>query len=85
MEIGLIYSSKDPQQTKARDFVKKFVKERGILAHIVESEQPVSSPTVIVNGYALKDQRRKPRGRKKTMYPTTADIARFIERHLWGM
>ena len=85
MEIGLIYSSTDPRQTQARDFVKKFVRERGMLASIIESEQPVQSPTVIVNGRALKDQRRKSRGKEEAMYPSTSDIARFLERHLWDM
>ena len=85
MEIGLIYSSKDPRQTQTRDFVKKFVRERGILARIVESEQPVQSPTVIVNGRALKDQRQKPRGKDEAMYPSTSDIACFLERQLWGI
>ena len=84
MEIGLIYSSKDPRQTQARDFVREFVEERGILANIVESEQPVKSPTVIVDGHTLKDSRQKPRGKDQTMYPSTSDIARFLERHLWG-
>ncbi len=85
MEIGLIYSSKDPRQAKTMDFVKKFVRERGILADIVESEQPVESPTVIVNGRALKDQRQKRRGTTEAMYPSTSDIARFLERQLWGI
>jgi hypothetical protein len=85
MEIGLIYSSTDPRQTQARDFVKKFVRERGMLASIVESEQPVQSPTVIINGCALKDQRRKSRSKNEAMYPSTSDIARFLERHLWDM
>ena len=85
MEIGLIYSSKDPRQVQAREFVKKFVNERGVLADIIESEQPVKSPTVIVNGQALKDQRQKPRQKHEPMYPSTTDIAHFLERHLWGM
>jgi hypothetical protein len=84
MEIGLIYSSKDPRQTQARDFVRKFVQERGILANIVESEQPVKSPTVIVNGQALKDLRQKPRSQHEPVYPSTSDIAQFLERHMWG-
>lgn len=84
MEIGLIYSSKDPRQTQARDFVKKFVQERGALANIIESEQPVKSPTVVVDGHTLKDLRRKPRDKDEPMYPSTSDIARFLERHLWG-
>ncbi|MEW5993585.1 MAG: hypothetical protein AB1744_04225, partial [Candidatus Zixiibacteriota bacterium] len=61
MEIGLIYSGKDPRQTQARDFVRKYIRERGILARLVETEQPVKSLTVIVNGEALKDQRSQPR------------------------
>ncbi|MFQ6009043.1 MAG: hypothetical protein ACE5K8_08850 [Candidatus Zixiibacteriota bacterium] len=85
MEIGFIYSSKDPRQVQARDFVKKFVNERGVLAKIIESEQPVKSPTVIVNGRALKDQRRKPRSKDAPMYPTTSDIANFLERYLWSV
>ena len=85
MEIGLIYSRTDPRQTQARDFVKKFVRERGMLASIVESEQPVQSPTVIINGCALKDQRHKSRGKNEAMYPSTSDIALFLERHLWDM
>jgi hypothetical protein len=84
MEIGVIYSSKDPRQVQTRDFVKKFLNERGVLARILESEQPVKSPTVIVNGCALKDQRQKPRSKDAPMFPTTSDIAHFLERYLWG-
>ena len=51
MEIGLIFSVKDPRQARARDFVKKFVRERGILAKIVETERQVKSPTVIIDGH----------------------------------
>jgi hypothetical protein len=83
MEIGLIYSRKDPRQTKARDFVKRFVRERGVLANIVESVQPVNSPTVIIDGHALKDKRRKPRDNKASMYPSIEDIARALEEHIW--
>ena len=83
MKIGLIYSRKDPRQTKARDFVRKFVREHGILAHIVESEQPVESPTVIIDGHTLRDNRTAPRGSKSVMYPSTDDIARALEEHIW--
>ncbi len=85
MEIGLIYSSKDPRQIQTRDFVKKFVHERGVLANIIESERPVKSPTVVINGHALKDLRQKPRGKEQAMYPSMSDIARFLERYLWGV
>ncbi len=85
MEIGLIFSSKDPRQAQARDFIAQFIRDRGVLARVVESEQPVSSPTLIVNGRTLRDQRRKSRSTGNDMYPSTADMARFLERHLWGV
>ncbi len=83
MEIGLIYSRKDPRQAQTRDFVWEYVRDRGILARIIESEQPVKSPTVIINGHALRDKRNKPRSDKPTMYPTVEDIARAIEEEIW--
>lgn len=85
MEIGLIFSSKDPRQAQARDFIAQFIRDRGVLARVVESEQPVNSPTLIVNGRTLRDQRRQPRSTGSDMYPSTADMARFLERHLWGV
>jgi hypothetical protein len=85
MEIGLIYSRKDPVQTEASDFVKRFVRERGILAKIIESDQPVKSPTVIINGQALRDQRKRPREKNPKMYPTIQDIAHALERHIWSI
>lgn len=85
MEIGLIYSRKDPLQTETRDFVKRFIRERGILANIVESDEPVKSPTVIIDGRALKDQRKKPRGKNPKMYPSMQDIARALEQHIWSL
>lgn len=83
MEIGLIYSGKDPRQKKARDFVRKFVQERGILARIMENECEVDSPTVIINGRALKDQRKTPRETKPGMYPSIQDIAKALEQQVW--
>ncbi|HUV30684.1 MAG TPA: hypothetical protein VMY05_06330 [Acidobacteriota bacterium] len=83
MEIGLVYSRKDPRQTKTRDFVRQFVRERGILAHIVETEQAVKSPTVIIDGHALRDKRSKPRDDSSVMYPSLDDIARALEEHIW--
>jgi hypothetical protein len=83
MEIGLIYSKSDARQTKARDFLQRFVKERGVLAKIVEVEKDVVSPTVIIDGHALKDKRHKPRGERPAMYPSIKDIAEALERQLW--
>lgn len=85
MEIGLIYSKKDPRQAEARDFLRRFVEERGIVARIIESEQPVNSPTVIINGQTLSEQRSKPRHAGGRMFPSFDDIARALERHLWSL
>ena len=83
MEIGLIFSVKDPRQARARDFVKKFVRERGILAKIVETERQVKSPTVIIDGHTLTEKRKKPREKRFVMYPSVDDIARALEEHIW--
>ena len=85
MEIGLIYSKADPRQAEARNFVERFIEERGILASIIESEQPVLSPTIIINGRTLKEKRSTPRGREGYMYPNLSDIGRALEEQLWGM
>jgi hypothetical protein len=85
MEIGLIYSNKDPKQTETRNFVRRFVYERGILAQIIESVQPVTSPTVVINGHTLRDLRLTPRGMNPRMFPDQDDIARAIEQHLWSL
>jgi hypothetical protein len=84
MDIGLVYSDKDPRQTQARDFLRRFVKERGVLANIFEAKKDVTSPTLIINGQALKDLRRQPReGQEHKMFPAIADIASALERHIW--
>jgi len=85
MEIGLIYSRKDPHQTEARDFVRRYIKERGILASVVEYDEPVKSPTVIIDGVALKDQRKIPREKKPRMFPSIEDIAHALEQHIWSI
>jgi hypothetical protein len=85
MEIGLIYSNKDPQQTDTRNFVRNFINERGILARVIESIQPVTSPTVIINGHTLRDLRQAPREINPRMFPSHDDIARAIEQHLWSL
>ncbi len=85
MEIGLIYSRKDPRQAEARDFVRRFCQERGILARIIESEQPVESPTIVINGQALRDRRQQPREESSRMFPALDDIARAIEQHVWAL
>ena len=85
MDIKLIYSRKDPRQTRARNFVRRFVRERGILARIIETEQAVTSPTVIINGEALTERRSRARSPEPRMYPGIDDIARALERHIWSL
>jgi len=85
MDIGLVYSHKDPRQTKTRDFVRDFVKRRGILARIFETQSDVTSPTLIIDGRTLTDQRKTPREDSPQMYPSIRDIADALERHVWGL
>jgi hypothetical protein len=86
MDIGLVYSEKDPRQKQARDFLRRFVRERGVLANIFESQRDVASPTLIINGQALRDLRRRPReGQENKMFPAIPDIASALERHIWGL
>ena len=86
MEIRLIYSGKNPDHTKACDFVKQFVKDRGILARIVESDKSPSSFEVAVDGCSVVDTEplyNMTKNKKKNRFPTVKDIARAIERHIW--
>ncbi|NOY88590.1 MAG: hypothetical protein GXO93_04250 [FCB group bacterium] len=83
MEVGLVYSSKDPRQLKTRDFIKNFIKERGILANVIETDKPVKSPTVIVDGLALTDLRTKNRGKDAPLFPSLKEIAKALEMHAW--
>jgi len=85
MDIGIVYSQKDPRQTKARDFVVNFVKKRGILAQVFEAHSDVDSPTLIINGHTLKEQRQTPREDQPQMYPSIKDIAEALERHCWTL
>ncbi len=85
MDIGLVYSQKDPRQTVARDFVRDFVKKRGVLARIFETEKDVISPTIIINGRTLTEQRKTPREKNPAMYPGLRDIAEALERHVWSL
>jgi hypothetical protein len=85
MEIALIYSNKDPKQTETRNFLRSFIVERGILAEVIESIQPVTSPTFIVNGHTLKDLRQVPREKNARMFPDKDDIARALDQHLWAV
>lgn len=81
MEIGLVYASDDPKQTKTRDFVRKFIKEHGILARIVESEQPVKTARISINGCCLNESS----GKRKPKVLSFKQIARALEQNVWSI
>lgn len=86
MEIGLIYSSKDPRQAKTREFLKRFVRERGILARFVETERPVKTPTVIIDGCTLTCSTTESESSDDSVavhFPTTKDLTRALEQSIW--
>lgn len=85
MEVGMIYSSQDPNQIKARDFVKDYIQKHGISAVLQESDQPVNSLRIFVDGEPLMEKRKHPRTEHKTTYPDFKDIARLLELHLWTL
>ena len=85
MEIGLIYSRMNPRHVEARDFVMRFIHERGITANVTEHEQAVTSPTVIINGQTLKEKRNKPRDLSTRTFPDLEDIASALEQHAWTL
>lgn len=86
VEIGLIYSKADPRQSDAREFVYRFLADHGVLAEIVEEDQPVPSPTLIINGFTLADQRQSTRAVDTArMFPGVEEIRRELERQLWGV
>jgi hypothetical protein len=85
MEISLVYSSKDPRQARTRDFLRKFVEERGILARFVETEQPVKVPTIAIDGCCITHPKTSGKSAKKhsVPFPTLDEIARAVERNIW--
>lgn len=87
MEIGLIYSRKDPQQLAARDFIIKFVEEHGVLAHIVESEDEVKSPRITVDGCDLLGGagQRPVRNTRLIKIPSFDEIGNALEQTIWSL
>ena len=85
MEIGLVYSSKNARHAQTRAFVKNFIKERGILAHLVETEKPVKNPTITINGCSIVSESTGP-GKGKALssgLPSQEEISRALERGFW--
>jgi len=83
MEIGLICSKSDPRQAHARNFVFRYLAEHGVLAKVVEEDQPVKSPMLIINGYTLMDMRQQQRDCEAPMFPGVEEMARALEEHVW--
>ena len=85
MEIGLVYSKADPGQAETCEFVQRYVRERGILARIVRSDQPVKSISVTIDGHRFTEMRRKPRTEGSPAFPGKDDIAHLIEKYSWRL
>lgn len=85
MDIGIIYSEKDPRQTRARDFVREFIRKSGAAATLVEKTADVDSPTLTINGQKLINMRQQDRRDISPMFPALKDIAEALERSLWSL
>ena len=88
MEIGFTYSSKDPRQLEARNFVRRFVEDRGILARITEAEKDVKTPEITIDGWCLTQPiKRESSGKEAapSFFPTLDDLARALERTIWSL
>lgn len=83
MEIGVVYSSKDPEQLETRNFIRDFINERGILANYYELDRPVTSPRIVIDGDTLFDQRLQPRRNQKRKFPDIKAVAKKLEYHSW--
>ena len=87
MEIGMVYSSKDPRQAAARDFVHKYIQDHGIRARVIETERPVQAPMITVDGCSVNG---RPFGgneerRRQLRFPSLDQIAAALEEHLWSL
>ena len=83
MQIGLIFSSNDPKQKKARDSVKQYLNSSGVLAEYSEFDKTVESPTLIIDGLALSEKRKEKRSKQSSMFPNSSDMLSFLEQNLW--
>ena len=83
MEIGLIYSNKDPKQVATRNFVRNYIKEHGILAQLIETKKEVDYPTISINGCCISKEHHSKK--TKPRFPKLADIAKAIEQNVWSL
>jgi hypothetical protein len=85
MEIGLIYSKKDPRLAATKRFVRDYCRQRGILARITETEQPVETPQIVINGVNLVEESTSLPVKKSTTILSRETIARALERCCWSL
>lgn len=85
MEIALVYSKSDPAQAETCEFVRRYVRERGILARIVRNDQPVKSIRVTIDGHTFTEMRKKPRTEGSPAFPGKDDLAHLIEEYSWRL
>ena len=82
MEIGIFYSRKNISHQKAAAIVRKAVKNLGIMAKITEREAKNSFPRIIVDGFDLTTQLRKP-GNGSGNLITYDSVLKALERTAW--
>jgi len=82
MEIGIVYSSQDPQHIKLHDFLVKFIEEHGILAHLVVRVEPVNEPRITIDGMPVLKFIKSARKQARLTYE---GIARSIEERIWDL
>ena len=88
MEIGLTYSSKDPRHLEARDFVRRFITEHGILANITEWDKEVKMPEITIDGCPICGAKLLGLGankRNSRRFPSIDEIARALEQNFWSL
>jgi len=85
MEVELVYFGRDPRHAQARAFVKDFIRERGILANVIETEKPVRVPTITVNGCEItaREATQHSDDPKPGVFPSLEDISQALERGFW--
>ena len=87
MDIGLVYSGADPNHLRTRDFVKEFVRDRGILANIIETERSVPVPEITIDGCRVSVARveTSAQGRNTLRLLSIQELAQALERTIWSL
>lgn len=82
MEIGIFYSRKNTSHQKAAAIVRKAVRNLGIMAKITERDAKNGIPRIIVDGFDLTSQLRKP-GSGAGNSITYDSVVKALERIAW--